>query len=278
MLGRALVLGGGGVTGIAWELGILAGLADAGVDLGIADLMVGTSAGSVVASVFATGVNIEEPYEAQFADHSHEVSARFGTKTLLAYGWAMLLSRQPEQYRARLGALAAAELTTPDERRAVIAARLPVRDWPAKPLLITAADACTGAFVVFHCDSGVELIDAVAASCAVPGVWPPAVIDGRRYIDGGMRSATNADLACGHERVVILAPITIGGGPIASAARQAAELRAGGAQVAVVSPDRVSRNAIGRNMLDPAHRAPAARAGRAQAAEVAAAIHNVWAN
>jgi NTE family protein len=240
--------------------------------------MVGTSAGSVVASLYATDPDVESPYEAQLADHTHELRTRFGARTLLAYGWAMLSSREPERYRARLGALAAAELTTYEERRALLAARLPVRCWPDKPLLITAVDASTGQFVVFDRDSGVEIIDAVAASCAIPGVWTPAVIDGRRYIDGAVRSATNADLARGHGRVVILAPVTLGGGPMASTARQAAELRAGGAQVAVVSPDRAARAAIGLNMLDPAHRAAAARAGRAQAEGVAAAIHDVWAN
>ena len=67
--------------------------------------------------------------------------------------------------------------------------------------------ADNGEFVAFEKSSGVSLVDAVAASCAVPGVWPPVTINGRRYIDGGMRSAVNADLAAGYERVVVLAPI-----------------------------------------------------------------------
>jgi NTE family protein len=271
------VLGGGGVTGIAWELGLLAGLAEEGLDLSTADLLVGTSAGSVVASLVATEPNLEKRYQTQLEDPKDEVAARIGARTLLAYGWAMLRSRAPEQYRARLGALALTTASmTPEERRAVIAARLQVVEWPAQPLLITASDAQTGEFTVFTRDSGVELIDAIAASCAVPGVWPPAAVNGHRYIDGAMRSATNADLADGHERVVIIAPVTAGGGLITSAASHAEQLRAGGAQVVIVSPDRDARHAIGHNMLDPAHRAGSALAGRAQAAHIAQRIAAVW--
>ncbi|MBV1850209.1 patatin-like phospholipase family protein [Catellatospora sp. NEAU-YM18] len=277
MKSRALVLGGGGITGIAWELGILAGLAEAGLDLGQADVLIGTSAGSVVASLIADRTPIEERYATQLEDPVNEVADRLSTRMLLGYGWAMLWSRQPEQYRARLGALAIANARmTPDERRAVIASRLPDLDWPDRPLKITASDAHTGEFVVFDRDSGVPLLDAVTASCAVPGVWPPAQINGRSYIDGGMRSATNADLATGYERVVIVAPVTVGGGLVSSASRHATDLRAAGAQVSLVSPDKAARSAIGRNMLDPARRAMSARAGRAQAVVIAEEVATIW--
>jgi NTE family protein len=122
----------------------------------------------------------------------------------------------------------------------------------------------------------VPLVDAVAASCAVPGVWPPVTIDGRRWIDGGMRSSANADLAEGYERVVVLAPIPTGFGPMTRVADQVARLRAAGARVATVTPDRAARRAIGRNVLDPARRAVSARAGYAQAAAVTAEIRAVW--
>jgi NTE family protein len=140
---------------------------------------------------------------------------------------------------------------------------------------VTAADAVSGEFVAFDRDTGVGLVDAVGASCAVPGVWPPVTIGDRRYIDGGIRSATNADLAAGADRVVVIAPVNAGGGPIRRLAGQVAALRRTAA-VAVVRPDRAARRAIGRNALDPARRAPAARAGRAQAATVAAAVAQVW--
>ena len=134
-------------------------------------------------------------------------------------------------------------------------------------------DAHTGEFLRFDRDSGVPLLLAVAASCAVPGVYPPVTIDGRRYVDGGMRSATNADLAAGYDRVVVLAPIPRGVGPLTGVENHVAGMAAA---VAVVSPDEASRTAIGRNVLDPAARAPSARAGRSQGAAVARRVADVW--
>ena len=119
----------------------------------------------------------------------------------------------------------------------------------------------------------VPLLQAVAASCAVPGVYPPVTIDGRRYVDGGMRSAANADLAEGYDRVVVLAPVPRGIGPLSSVDAQVTGMVA---RVAVVSPDAASRRAIGRNVLDPAARAGSARAGRAQGAAVAAEVAEAW--
>jgi NTE family protein len=158
----------------------------------------------------------------------------------------------------------------------VIEARLPVAQWPERPLRITAVDAATGAFTVFDREAGVSLVDVVAASCAVPCVWPAVTIGDRRYIDGGTRSAANADLAAGHRSVVVLAPTGSGFGPMVSVGRQVAELRRAGARVAVVAPDRRAKEAFGGNSLDPARRAPAARAGRDQAPSVVEAVTAVW--
>ncbi|SFF53744.1 patatin-like phospholipase family protein [Blastococcus tunisiensis] len=275
----ALVLGGGGITGIAWEIGLLAGLAEAGVDLSGADLVVGTSAGSVVGAQVTGGAELGAMFERQLAAPAEERVARMTRSNLAQYGWAMVRSRRDDgEFRRRIGALAlAAERAgvTPSEqeRLDVIGSRLVSTEWPERKLLITAVDAETGEFRAFDRDSGVPLLQAVAASCAVPGVYPPVTIDGRRYVDGGMRSAANADLAEGHERLVVLAPIPRGIGPLASVDAQVTGLVA---RVAVVSPDADSKRAIGRNVLDPAARAPSARAGRAQAATVAARVAEVW--
>jgi NTE family protein len=275
----ALVLGGGGITGIAWEIGLLAGLAEAGTDLSAADLVVGTSAGSVVGAQVTSGAGLEAMYGRQLEPATSETGARLNRATVVQFGWAMLRSRGRDvEFRRRIGALAlAAEKAgiTPSEqeRLDVIGARLAGTDWPGRDLKITAVDAGTGEFRVFDRDSGVPLLSAVAASCAVPGVYPPVTIDGRRYVDGGMRSAANADLASGYDRLVVLAPIARGVGPMASVDAQVTGMVS---RVAVVSPDKDSRTAIGRNVLDPAARAPSARAGRAQAATVAAQIADVW--
>jgi NTE family protein len=108
----------------------------------------------------------------------------------------------------------------------------------------------------------------------VPGVYPPVTIGERRYVDGGIRSAANTDLAAGYDRVVVLAPIPRGMGPMAGVDRHVAGLT--GTRVAVVSPDAASRTAIGRNVLDPAARAGSARAGRAQASAVVEQVAEAW--
>lgn len=275
----ALVLGGGGITGIAWEIGLLAGLAEAGVDLSGADLVVGTSAGSVVGAQLTSGTELEAMYGRQLGPPTQEKVARMTRANLAQYGWALLRSRGRDvEFRRRIGALAlAAEkagLTPPEQDRLdVIGSRLVSTEWPERPLILTAVDAGTGEFTTFDRDSGVPLVQAVAASCAVPGVYPPVTIGDRRYVDGGMRSAANADLARGYQRLVVLAPIPRGIGPMASVDAQVSGMVS---RVAVVSPDKASRAAIGRNVLDPAARAGSARAGRAQAASVVDRVGEVW--
>jgi NTE family protein len=277
MTGRALVLGGGGITGIGWELGMLAGLAQLGTDLSDADLVVGTSAGSIVGTQLTSGISVGELYADQLAPPEPGKAARMGPRTLLTFAWVLMRSRDPVQARIRFGRLARSARTVPAaERRAVIEARLPTRDWPAQRLLITAVDAESGEFAAFDAASGVALADAVGASCAVPGVWPPVSINGRLWMDGGMRSPANVDLAAGCDRVVVIAPLVRGFRAMPGVGRQAAELRSAGSQVVVVSPDEAALAAIGRNVLDPAHRAPAARAGHAQAASAAAEVAAVW--
>jgi NTE family protein len=275
----ALVLGGGGITGIAWEVGLLAGLAEAGTDLSGADLVVGTSAGSVVGALLTGGADLADLYKRQLAPATGEKAAHLNRATLARFGWAMLRSRGSDvEFRRRIGALAlAAEKAglTPSEqeRLDVIGERLAGTQWPERRLVITAVEAETGEFRTFDRNSGVPLLQAVAASCAVPGVYPPVTIDGRRYVDGGMRSAANADLAQGHDRLVVLAPIARGVGPMAGVDAQVTGLVS---RVAVFSPDAGSRKAIGRNVLDPAARGPSAEAGRAQAATVARQVAEVW--
>ena len=273
----ALVLGGGGVTGIAWETGLLAGLAEAGVDLTSADLVVGTSAGSVVGAQIRSDVPLEDLYATQLADATGEIAASIGAGVLVRFIVASLWPGDARSGRARLGHAALKARTVPEsERREVIRRRLPKASWPERQLLITAVDAETGESRVFDRDSGVPLADAVAASCAVPLVWPPITIDGRRYIDGGVRSIANADLAVDCERVVVLAPVNTALRPSGRISSQLASL---GPRVksVVISPDAAARKAIGSNTLDPAHRAGAARAGRAQAAAAAQEVRDLWA-
>ncbi|MBO1337259.1 patatin-like phospholipase family protein [Streptomyces sp. VRA16 Mangrove soil] len=278
MADRALVLGGGGLAGIGWISGILHGLAGAGADLWDADTVIGTSAGAVVGAQLTSGkLTPTTLYERQLAAPAGELTGHLGSAATFRYARAALSSRTIESYGRKLGRMALAA-RTPDEaaRRAVIAGRLLSHDWPERRLLVTAVQAHTGEFRVFEGACGVGLVDAVAASCAVPGVWPPVTLDGARWIDGGTRSPANAHLAAGHDRVVVIAPIAAGGGVLHAARTQAARLADAGARVTLITPDRAARTAFGRNGLDPARRAPAARAGFAQAAAHAAEVARTW--
>ncbi|WP_371614807.1 patatin-like phospholipase family protein [Streptomyces sp. NBC_00454] len=278
--GTALVLGGGGLTGVGWEAGMLYGLARAGIDLSGADLVVGTSAGSVVGAQLTSGLlTPQELYERQLGDPDGELPAKLGTGLIARYAVAMVRSRDPKAYRRRVGAIAlATDAGAESERRKVLEARLVSHAWPERRLVVAAVDALTGELAAFERGSEAGLVDAVSASCAVPGVWPPVTVAGRRFIDGGIRSATNADLATGYARVVILAPMSMGGRLVPSPASQAARLRAAGAKVALITPSAAARKVFGRNVLDPARRDPAARAGLEQAAEHAAEAAGVWAD
>jgi NTE family protein len=278
-MGRALVLGGGGVAGVAWETGMLLGLAEAGVDLTDADLVVGTSAGSVVAAQITTGSALPALYERQLVpvEETGELAVDFDTEAFTTTLLELLADRPaPQELRRRLGRIALDADTVPEaDRRAVIEGRLAVHAWPARDLLVTAVDAETGQFVPLDRTSEATLVEAVGASCAVPGVWPPVTIGDRRLIDGGVRSTVNADLATGHERVVVVAPFAAG---VAGSIDDEVELlREGGARVVVVTADDPSLAAFGPNPLDPSTRRPSAEAGRAQAAEAAASVAEVWA-
>ena len=274
----ALVLGGGGITGIAWETGLLKGLCDAGADLTGADLIVGTSAGSVVGAQIATGVPLDELYgrQLQAVDTATERVPDIGPLTEFfsaarsssTQDWA----KPTREVLAWIGEQARAAATGPSEesRLEVVMARLPIHDWPERRLLVTAVDTKDGSFVVWDRTSGVALPLAVASSCAVPWIYPPVTINGRRYMDGGVRSTTNADVAAGYEVVLIVAPM----GAVTTAAldEEVAELREAGSAVGVISPDQAALDAIGPNPLDPARRPAAAVAGLAQAESAAETI------
>lgn len=270
---RALVLGGGGVTGVAWELGVLEGLRREGVDLTVADIVIGTSAGAVVGTRITTG-SLDEAYGEQTTPAVHEIGSSFGTMTQIKLGIMLARPGHEDAKWRRVGKAAlAAQPGSGDARRDVIRSRIGDPAWPGRDLRITAVDVDRGEFVVFVETSGVSLLDAVTASCAVPLVWPPVPIDGTTYVDGGVRSPANADLAEDAEQVVVLAPMTRAATREHGIAHQLE--RTGARSSVVVSPDDEASDVMGPNALDPGRRVVAAEAGlrqgRAMAAEVAAA-------
>ncbi|MFI6513006.1 patatin-like phospholipase family protein [Streptosporangium sp. NPDC050855] len=269
---RALVLGGGGVAGIAWEAGVITGLRRAGVDLGEADLVVGTSAGSVVGTLLATGADLEAAVGGPARPETTTASAVDMEAVMAAFSLLYDPTLEPQEARRRVGELA---LAVPDTgaRIETIGDRLPVKEWPSRRLLITAVDAGTGEFTVWDRDSGAPLVSAVASSCAVPCVFPPVEINGRRYMDGGVRSASNVDLAAGSSVVVILEPLA----HVSPRARFEAEVaELSDARVAHVGPDEAAIAVFGADVLDPALWRPAFEAGLAQASGVAGSVAEVW--
>ncbi|MFD9337266.1 patatin-like phospholipase family protein [Streptomyces sp. NPDC060028] len=278
MADTALVLGGGGVVGGAWAVGMLAGLAEAGLDLSLADVIVGTSAGALIGTRIASGVPIEELYAENCAGE-RTVDVTVTLRQTAAFLRAALGSRDPERSVRRLGRAALASRTVPeaavfDAVAALLGGEVP--RWPERDLRLTAVDARTGELKAFDAGSGVTLREALAASCAVPVVWPPITIAGGRWMDGGSRSTSNVHLARGHRRVVAITPIPKAVGPHPNAHEQGAALEREGSLVAVLSPDRAARKAFGRNMLDQTRGPGAARAGRVQAAACAQAVAAVW--
>jgi NTE family protein len=290
---RALVLGGGGSTGNAWLIGVIAGLFDAGLDVTTADLTIGTSAGSTAAAQIA-GATPTELLAAVLAAAPQQRTGPVGSDRgrvpirpvadhMERISKIIASAEDAADMRRRMGAAAldvdaASDGSWQTQWRATVAARLPSQLWPERTVLITAVDAYTGEPVVFDRHSGVDLVDAVAASCA-SGL--PYRVGDSRYIDGGYRSnAENADLAAGYARVLVLSPF--GGRTLTPVdwgmhlATQVDELRARGSRVETIFPDSNSEHMFGANAMDLSLRPPAARAGYDQGRALAEQLTEFW--
>jgi NTE family protein len=275
---RGLVLAGGGLAGIAWETGILTGIADeapeAASALLDADVLLGTSAGSTVAAQIGSGTGLDALFAAQVATDSHEIDPGTSIDDIMGLFASVMTTPDAtiEERLRRIGAIAASTDTVVEPvRRAVIGHRLPSREWPDRVLRLPAIDIATGELVIIDRDSGIPLVDAVAASCAVPGVWPPVTVGERRFMDGGVGSTVNMAAAADCDAVVVLVPSS-DTAPSPFGAGAAAEIAAFPGDALAVFADDASIAAFGPNPLDPACRVPSANAGRAQGRRDAARI------
>jgi len=301
----ALVLGAGGSAGQAWRVGVIAGLAEAGLDLTeAADLVIGTSSGSTTAAWVRSGIPPAEllasvlspppqpPVQpaVQPAGQNRQPPPSLPMATVFermrAIGAAATSAADLQRAMGAFGLESDAVLEpVAGQRRAMVAARLPRHEWPDRPMIVVAVNAHTGELATFDRDSGVELVDAMTAAIALPGGSPTHNINGTRYINGGVRSADNADLASGYPNVLVLTPFSERSGPLpegqfeglrrfpgADLASQVEGLRQQGSHVEVITPDADSRAAMGTNQMDPATRAPSARAGFAQGKQEATRV------
>jgi len=278
----SLVLAGGGSAGIAWELGLLAGLAEQDPQL-VEELraptttIVGTSAGSVVGASLGSPRTMAELVAPDLEERpaaAPDSSIADLIRLVLSMGVARLGAHSPEERRRRIGRFATrARTITTEEWRSRILDRLPSTDWPAGRLLLAAVDVDSGDLRVFDRNSGVPLLDAVCASCAVPGVYPPVRIDGATYMDGGMRSIANADLASPADRVLVLAPLSRSSGMGSLSSSELSALAP--ARIHTITADDASRRAFGRNPLT-ASRRDSARAGLEQGRSIATEVRAFW--
>ncbi len=291
---RALVLGGGGSTGNAWLIGVIAGVFDAGLDLTTADLTIGTSAGATAAAQLAgatppelfAAIRTEPPQQRTRPPGSGtgRVAARPTVDHLEKFRRTIAAAEDAADMRRRMGAAAlemdaASDGSAQARWRTMVAARLPGERWPERTILLTAVDAATGEPVAFHRDSGVDLVAAVAASTSGGGF--SFRIGDRGYIDGGYRrSSENADLASGYRRVLVLSPL--GGRSLYPAewgmdlAAQVDELRAGGSSVMTIFPDDDAEHMFGANAMDLSLRPLAAEAGYDQGRTLVDQIAEFW--
>jgi NTE family protein len=296
----ALVLGGGGSAGHAWTIGIIAGLAEAGVDMTeAADLVIGTSSGATAAAHVRSGIPPADLLASVLSEPAQPAGQNQNRAPSQPPGISM------ESMFERMRAIAAAAASAADlrramgafglecdamrgpeaaaQRRAMIARRLPRPEWPERPMIVAAVNAHTGELAAFDRNSGADLADAVTASSSMASTHG---INGAHYTSGGVRSGENADLASGYANVVVISPF---GGwrdapqpdgqfeglrrfPGADLASEVEALRRQGSRVEVITPDPDSRTAMGTNQMDPATRVPSARAGFAQGKREAARL------
>jgi NTE family protein len=273
---RALVLSGGGNAGAAWMAGILSELQRQGAGLGDADLIVGTSAGARVGAQLAAGVLSQAV--GTYRQSGMPAVTMYATLPQFVAASMRIIAEAPDGQEAarRIAAMGplGGRLASGAERRRVVAAQLPVREWPRQRLLITAVDAESGRRVTFSADSGAGLVDAVLASGALPGIYPLVEINGRRYADGGLHSLYSADLAAGYDIVTVFSPMPLND---YFQAKLDAEITAlGPATVHVVLADEPSLKAIGPDALSAAAARAAVEAGMAQARQEITALRATW--
>lgn len=281
---RALVLGGGGAVGVGWQIGLLTGLREAGVDLAGTKAIVGTSAGALVGALLSSDREVTDAL-ASLAALGQSVdpdSLAEGEETFLSAMRQASLDTDPRQALRAIGR-AAKEASTPAEDVYLgLFGTLDGTAWPAG-FRCSAIDTDTGDLVMWDQGSGVPLLHAVASSCAVPVLFPTVTIKGRRYMDGGILSHLNATAAPPTDVLVVLSCHPLG----SKRARVDSALAASVTPDAELAPLRETRLVVAVepdfsdieapvNLMDLNLAIQALQIGRRQAAGEAAAIQAAW--
>jgi NTE family protein len=282
---KTLVLGGGGAVGVSWQVGLIGGLRDAGVELADANEVLGTSAGALVGALLASDLDVADALAALAAlgtnIDAHTMTA--ANTTFLDSMHRANLASDPEQAIRDVGCTALTAYTIPEDTYLGLFALLDGIAWPAG-FRCTAIDTVSGELVVWDQNSGVPLRDAVASSCAIPALFPPVTIMGRRYMDGGIISHLNSTSVLPSDVVVVLSchPLSeAGGGALVSASSLGAEngeLEKLGTMTRVVpvEPRFDQLAATAEQMMDPAIAGQAIKIGRDQAESEAPTIRSSW--
>ena len=291
---RALVLGGGGPVGIGWEAGLLVGLARSDVDVDRADAVVGTSAGSVVGFTLASGGDLTQAtalvgaaQETQQAGPAAAGAAEDLEQLISTLAEAAAAPERADAARAALGAVALQSPTISEEVWLEMFATFAGAEWP-ESFACTAVDTESGRFQVWDRSSGVDVQHAIASSCAVPAIFPPVMIDGRRWMDGGVRDMLNADVASGCDVVLAVSctPLEIPEGfgipaldlVIHATRAQLDSLRSDGSKVETILPgdEMLDISGWGLNLMDFTRASAAYEAGVRQGEAEAARLSGFW--
>ena len=288
---RALVLGGGGSTGNAWLIGVITGLFDAGLDVTDADLVIGTSAGATAAAQITsaplaglyamTAEMVSSPHARPSQPAGSLASSERVNQHLDNMRKLIAAAHDAADMRRRVGESVLASSTQSDASarwRAIVSTRLPEPLWPNREILIATVNALTGEPAVLGRQSGVDLVDAVAASCASSFAY---YIRDTPYIDGGYRNGSeNADLATGYRRVLVLAPF--GGQSLTppdwgmNLSTQVDDLRRHGSRVETVDPGTGFAHLCGATAMNSALRPAAAHVGNEPATTLAGQLREFW--